>query len=222
MHGYTKYDEPTCCICQEIDSQAVPETIKKRYLITRRLQPWRDAFVVMPSVSPLSAGHLLVFPRRHVRQLAALSRLDGLELQQLAGHLVSSLASCFGPPYIFEHGASSAPDSACGIVHAHLHLVPLPADIHACLTADVERDFPADRVDCLSSVLCGANRSSAYLLYGSSVGALSLSRRPCIPSQLMRRRIAEKLGSSHWNWHDLSGLDEFAATLQSLTHLVPS
>ena len=114
-----------CCMCREIESGLAPPSIQERYSITHRVRLSNGSFAVLPTVSPLTAGHVLILPKRHVRQLAGLSASEMRELLTLVNSVSGLLAASYAPPYFFEHGPAAVNDSACGIVHAHLHLVPL-------------------------------------------------------------------------------------------------
>jgi diadenosine tetraphosphate (Ap4A) HIT family hydrolase len=79
-------------------------------------------FVVVAALSPISAGHCLVVPRRHVTSFAALP-LDLLpEVDQLI-HTSREVLSPRGDVVVAEHGTGTMSRCASCVSHAHLHLV---------------------------------------------------------------------------------------------------
>jgi diadenosine tetraphosphate (Ap4A) HIT family hydrolase len=210
---------PSCCMCAEISSGQFPDDFSEVYGSGSRICCENTGFVTLPTVSPLCAGHALILPREHVTCLSGLSmRLRG-ELLDCVETVRGQLAKRYGSQfYFFEHGTRSA-GLACGIDHAHLHVLPLSAEIADKLDVSVEADFSADAIAPFEDILSTAARTDgrAYLLRGSKLDRMRISFDDRIPSQYMRRIIADLESRSDWDWKFLSGQLEFRSTYEALT-----
>lgn len=179
-------------------------------------------FAVLPTLSPLSAGHVLIVPRSHVTSMSSLTEPIRGELANCADILRSQLERPFGSQfYLFEHGTGPG-EVKCGVDHAHLHLLPLSAKAAARVNLRINEDFTAHYHGHLEDALAYAaqTRRESYVLYGSDVKSMRISLAAHIPSQYVRRLIAETLSRSHWDWKLLTGQEEFSATCQALNKCV--
>lgn len=86
-------------------------------------------FVVFPDAAPIAPRHSLIVPQDHV---LSFSRLD-VDRQHATQRLVDYLTTHISAPedyvpYVFEHGSKEADETVgCGITHAHLHVLYVPA-----------------------------------------------------------------------------------------------
>jgi hypothetical protein len=113
----------------------------------------------------------------------------------------------FGNPIFFEHGATAANGGSCGIFHAHLHVVPLPAKTSIDLLFPEALNFNAD----LASVWTTLIDKSNYILMGGNEGVryrdLEADPGP-FPSQFFRRRLVEYFGLDRpWDWRSYSEVE---------------
>jgi diadenosine tetraphosphate (Ap4A) HIT family hydrolase len=162
-----------------------------------------EHFVAMPSIGQLFFGSLVVLPRTHIETSAKLKPKQKGELILFLDSLTHILRE-IGYPICFEHGALACTGGACGIYHAHFHLVPLPQPLQA------ELIFPAFTGSSpnLSSPLDLFKNCDEYLVIGNEAGFVhapveDMSFRP--QSQFLRKRLADyfKL-SKPWDWHQYS------------------
>jgi ATP adenylyltransferase len=73
---------------------------------------------------PYASGHLMVAPRRHVGEFAALTGEEALELHRLAAQGMEALGATFGPEG-YNLGWNLGRIAGAGVVdHVHLHVVP--------------------------------------------------------------------------------------------------
>jgi ATP adenylyltransferase len=73
---------------------------------------------------PYASGHLLVAPKRHVGDFAALADDEALEVHRLASAALAALAKVYAP-HGFNLGWNIGRVAGAGIEdHAHLHVVP--------------------------------------------------------------------------------------------------
>ena len=131
--------------------------------------------------------------------------------------VLERLSEQFGPDlYLFEHGVTSG-GVACGIDHAHLHVLPHPPEIVESVERQTEVDFPTHRrgslIDAIS--IRALERDQSYLLHGSNIGSIQISFSDQIPSQYMRRLVAVTRRRPDWDWKLLSGRAEFLSTREA-------
>lgn len=100
--------------------------------------------------------------------------------------------------HMFEHGSSAAGDTvACSVEHAHLHLVPADVQVWSSLARQFEWQELSNWEELPEAV-----QGHEYLMYRPPGGDfyVSIQEDGTVPSQLMRRVIANQLGDSDWNW----------------------
>jgi diadenosine tetraphosphate (Ap4A) HIT family hydrolase len=100
-----KYPCPFCFLA--------PERVVHR---TEHLVVIRDAF-------PVSPGHTLLIPRRHVTSLFDLTVVEWVELGQLLAEARTALRSEFQPDG-FNIGVNDGPAAGQIVAHLHVHLIP--------------------------------------------------------------------------------------------------
>ena len=99
---------PVCPFC----------TISRERIIcqTPHLVAIRDAF-------PVSPGHTLLIPRRHVASLLGLTIVEWVELGQLLTETHAALVAEFQPDG-FNIGVNDGAAAGQTVMHLHLHLIP--------------------------------------------------------------------------------------------------
>jgi diadenosine tetraphosphate (Ap4A) HIT family hydrolase len=166
----------------------------------RRVVAESDSFAVIPSLGPLADGHLLLCPRHHVRRLADISGASHAEYERLRRQLVRAQTQTYGGAiHVFEHGMACAHGSAlCTVDHAHVHFVPLPAELPALAVRNEIWCAFDGRLETLAALTAGR----AYVLYEPPGGPPLVAVDPGgrFESQHMRRLIADVLGAAEWNW----------------------
>lgn len=95
--------EPTCVFCQIVAGEA-PATIVRR---------WDDALAIVP-LNPVTAGHTLVIPIKHVRDVWINPAVSALTMRRAA-----ELAR---PPCNVI--TSAGREATQSVWHLHLHVVP--------------------------------------------------------------------------------------------------
>lgn len=84
---------------------------------------FRDAF-------PVSAGHTLVVPRRHVASFRELTPAEWAAALRLAKTLAAGLQSADSSITGFNFGANDGEVAGQSVFHCHLHLIPRRAGDH--------------------------------------------------------------------------------------------
>ncbi len=172
-------------------------------------------FAVIPSLGQIVEGYLLLLPIEHFKALGDLPDPFVDELAQICQLAGKVLRNEYGSFILFEHGTRSEGVGGCGIYHAHLHAVPLghvPDPVDA-----LKKNFPCAELTHLNQVSKESAGLPSYLFYQDSVGRRYLFDTGPLPSQYMRKILADALGEQHWNWRDAGREERLLATIRRLS-----
>jgi hypothetical protein len=144
--------------------------------------------------------------------------LDELETAEtLKTRLVDQLRSKYGAYLFFEHGARTSDSGGCGISHAHLHAVPFSLD-----KDPIEKLMGTFHFEVVSNLpeLKRIEPHKSYLYYESVRGSKYVLHPPHIPSQYIRRLLAEALGIERWDWRQCGSEEKLLSTLTDAARLL--
>jgi diadenosine tetraphosphate (Ap4A) HIT family hydrolase len=186
-----------CVICDEAEGRRSVNFIE-RYPEVASRTVWSDGTVFsMPCIGQLSTDHFLVMPVEH----RSTWRECGDEIRRLDEAIgqTSALLGISAPELlVFEHGAREPRDGGCGIYHAHLHVVPLNARVDPeWILGSTESKIATG----LRSALEAMTTNGSYALcghWGAEFRWTALTSP--LPSQYLRRRVAQALGQKNWDW----------------------
>jgi len=144
-------------------------------------------------------GHSLLITRNHFCSFAQLPSGMLGEFRDVRDQAISQLVRTYADPLLFEHGSSAElPSSGVCIQHAHIHLVPVQAPVEEWLG-----DFGnVTAYDMFAAASRRDDPPENYLWYRSQLGQEYLVRdffQP-VPSQFVRRALADHLEIRTWNW----------------------
>jgi ATP adenylyltransferase len=200
-------DEPsvTCQICGEIAGD--PESDAYHRLLgenayERRVIFESDVLAVLPSLGPLTPGHLLICPRQHIRRFAGAGSWEGA-YEEVENHARALLRDRVSPMIVsFEHGAAREGTAIpCTVDHAHVHLIALPDACEITLPRHVSWREIANSLDSLTQEV----RDDEYLTFVDFDERRWVSNGPSgtFESQLLRKVVAQAVGrSERWNWRE--------------------
>jgi ATP adenylyltransferase len=181
-------------------------------------------FVAIPTVGALVEGWLLIIPRTPILSFAQLSTPLFSELESFLKDAVLEIQSVYGSVSVFEHGPSCAASVVgCGVVYAHLHLVPVDCD----LLAGAKKIAPQilwRRAATIKDICQYAKIDSGYWFVQQTYGIDECYIGTCphekLVSQLFRKVIANHIGRPHdFDWKQHSGEAAIAATVEKLTNV---
>jgi diadenosine tetraphosphate (Ap4A) HIT family hydrolase len=173
-----------------------------------------ENFAVVPSLGQIVEGHMLIVPVRHYTALADMPAQIVGEVSELCVRVRSALAQSYGPTVFFEHGVRGTQAGGCGVDHAHLHAVPF-----TCSTEPIDelmRSHCLNLVGGIAELQKEVVPNSSYLYYEQTNGRAWACEIDFVPSQYLRKMVAESLGIESWDWR-VSGREQ--ALLSSITRL---
>jgi ATP adenylyltransferase len=155
-----------------------------------------DGCVVTPTLGSIIPNWLLIIPRQPVLNFARWRTENGSEPMELIGKVAGAQSGRNAPAIWFEHGAGFHGSTlACGVEHAHLHVLIDPPFSFAEFCELVRRGHdliwrrqPAD------SAYAQTSTGISYLITGSMREALVARDIVDVQSQFFRRIIAEMTG----------------------------
>ena len=147
-------------------------------------------------------GYSLIISKEHFLSFAYLPEHLFPELEAFRDNVLDKLHNISQHPItILEHGAiNRCQRGGSCIDHAHLHLMPLDADLYPILSGR----FSFDELGSMSEVRRFQDAQIPYLYHqreGLRSHAVGLAQD--VPSQLLRRIACEALGEPElWDWRD--------------------
>jgi diadenosine tetraphosphate (Ap4A) HIT family hydrolase len=197
-------------IASELATGYLPEQFRAEVGLETRFLAQTRSLALLPTVSPLCVGHVLLFAKDDHLSMGELLRCRG-SIESEIGKMAALYKDRFGPPLLFEHGSVEGGTVACGVTRAHLHLIP---------RSQIKFDGLCTAID--SEIGTGVNQPfvglkkihSEYIFISKDLEAIGrVWQGEQLPSQMVRRHIARELSLSEWNWRALFGWDVLRATI---------
>jgi len=120
------------------------------------------------------------------------------ELSRLCGRVRSALSQVYGPALFFEHGIRGAQAGGCGVEHAHLHAVPFDSAREPIV--ELKKNNSLKMIDGISELGEQVSPNSPYLYYEQTNGQAWVCEAERIPSQYVRKLLAQSIGIESWDW----------------------
>ena len=172
-------------------------------------------FVVVPSLGQIVEGYLLIASKKHFISIGEMPSELYPELEAVQEKVRKVLSANYGIPLFFEHGpVSVAKKGGCCVEHCHLHAVPAKIEI----LDELKKHFKCRKIKDFSALKRQFNKKKQYFFYESNSGQrFVFELPPAVPSQYIRKVIANKIGSPEkWDWKTCPGADEFIRTIKKL------
>jgi ATP adenylyltransferase len=161
-----------------------------------------DGCVVAPSLGSIVPNWLLIVPRKPFANLVRWAAGTNTEVSLLMSHVLARAGVSSERALWFEHGAAAhGSPVACGVDHAHLHLIVDPPFSFDQFISNARKAAPicwqlSTRIDPKN-----VPYDVSYLFAGSwNCAALALHVE-CVGSQFFRRVIADLIGQpTAWDY----------------------
>jgi diadenosine tetraphosphate (Ap4A) HIT family hydrolase len=212
----THCESCVCSLCEEFAGTSAPllKEVMSHEVETRILWEGND-WLLIPTIGPLTPGHLLLVPRKHYFSVLRSPSEVLTEFNALLERCASKLQSLYKKDVlVFEHGTIDGQKN-CGacIEHAHLHIAPGPSTFISSATSE----FPGWSYRSTITDLIPLIGNSPYMLIGSVKPQPFFGVRQCrdhIPSQFLRRVFAQELEEKvDWDWRKHPNANTFLKTM---------
>lgn len=212
---------PACCFCDELSGghENQYKAIYGREAPSRLL--WRTTnFAVVPSLGALVQDYLLVIPFSHVTSIRELGVSARQELASTVGQLRACLEDGARRTVIFEHGNPvGATSGGCGIVHAHLHVVPIKRQVSGPPKKPGISWRKLNGLMPYESLEAATAGDKPYLYFCGQDAESWVAIVDGVESQFFRRWLVAELELGSWDWRE-AGIEE--AVLDSIRRLSKS
>jgi diadenosine tetraphosphate (Ap4A) HIT family hydrolase len=198
-------------IADELTSRRMPKFFQGRLGRAKRILAETDALTMLPTVSPLTVGHVLVFSKSADMSFADALQSNATIKPQLS-FLQEEYEARFGAAICFEHGSSGRSQTACGVSRAHLHLLPAASVCIDNLRVELRNDL-GDPLFVSLEEYASKLAQQEYVTVGTLASGFAAWAIKDIPSQIVRRSIARQLHLPHWDWKNLFGWDVVSQTI---------
>lgn len=201
-----------CPFCQELQTGRLPDYCGAD--IDSRILHETDHFVVIPDISPLVPGHVMIVPKAHILCYGAVEAAAQDEFLSIVNATRTVLSEYYGLSVLLEHGTSSLEPVADHVTHAHLHVVPAPIDIRDSLS-----NFHTTAIASIFDLSQWAARDEEYIYFESCAGERFVADRIVgIKRLFFRREIAKQIGIPDplWDWRQHILTDNLRSTMATL------
>jgi diadenosine tetraphosphate (Ap4A) HIT family hydrolase len=202
-----------CDFCDEL-SKGKENAFARVYGSLSRVLFDNENFVVMPSLGQIVEGYVLIVPTKHYTAMADMSSDLHEDLTRVCLRVRNSLAQVYGPALFFEHGVRGTEAGGCGVEHAHLHAVPFDAAREPI--DELKKNHSFRMIESISELNQRVSPNSPYLYYEQTNGQAWVCETEHIPSQYVRKLLAESIGIESWDWR-VSGREQ--SLLRTITRL---
>lgn len=206
MEGVNLEDKK-CPFCAELQK---PETsiINKNRIIAQT-----DSFVVFPTTGGFVRNYQLIVPKSHINCFGELSSRQYKELKDIILWQEEVNNEFFNSNFaMFEHGALNPHnESGKSIVHAHLHVFPN----NKSLLEEIKKyNFTVLKNGDITDLSKVCKEHDTYLYYKDIDGQSYIITHQGLPSQFLRKVLAESLGMDKWNWRENPLLDKIEESIK--------
>ena len=184
-----------------------------------------DNFFVIPTLGCLVKNYILIVSKRHEYSMCSLNEYEKKDLNDLTNKFRMLLKEKHGFfPIVFEHGASRLDmnrnawnRSACCVLHAHIHLVPLKLNcqVEMCSTLELSEISGFEELQVL-----GKDKHYLSFLDNSGKTFFRDASGTVLPTQIIRQWIAKDIETASWDWRQHPFEENIIATIDELKYLI--
>lgn len=178
-----------------------------------------ENFFVIPALGCFVQNYIVIVSKRHINSMCYLQSTEKRDLENLINDFRTMLKEVYGFfPIVFEHGSSTneVSNSACSVMHAHMHIVPLRLQDQSEMITSLEMN----RINGYRQFYSEGN-DNPYVFFMDNAGIMYFREIKNsdidIPSQVIRRWIAKDIGyPTMWDWKIYPFSDNVIATVAQL------
>lgn len=174
-----------------------------------------EHFRVFPSIGQLLEGYLLIAPIAHYAAADEMPLKLISEMNEICKVVRTILSREHGPCIFFEHGAREQVNGGCGIYHSHIHAIPLGGVLDP--VTSLKQMFRYTEFADYTETCRQSATLPCYLYYQDKDEKNYLFETGPLPSQYMRKLIANEIGTQNWNWRTAGKEDRLLRTIDRLS-----
>lgn len=196
-----------CPFCNELEN-GYNDIVKKSRIIAET-----ENFIVFPTTGGFVENYQLIVPKKHINCFGELSVDQLKELKNIILWQKEINKKYYNmQSSMFEHGALH-PNNESGksIVHAHLHIFPNSTSLLDIIS---KYNFGIECIDDIADLRTTCTKYASYLYYSDVDNKNYIITHQGIPSQFLRKVLAESLGKNNWNWREYPLIDEIEKNLE--------
>lgn len=196
-----------CPFCLEIKDNLNNPTNKNRIIKETK------NFIVIPTIGSFVDNYLLIISKKHINCFKQLNEKEFLELNDLTNWIKNINKTYFKTKtIIFEHGSFEKNNtSGKSIIHAHWHILPFSKSLLGNLLNN--KSFIIKEIKSLNSLNNLEDDKNDYLYYEDINEKCYIINHQELPSQYLRKVIANSLNIDTWNWREYPYFDKIDKTL---------
>lgn len=155
----------------------------------------------------------LIVPKKHINCFGELSIEELKELKEIINWQQEINKKYLDShTLMFEHGALyPSNESGKSIVHAHLHIFP---NNKSLLKGILDYGFDILEINDINDLQQVCHEYSKYLYYCDIDGKNYIITHQGIPSQFLRKVLADSLQKQEWNWRESPMIDKIEQNLK--------
>lgn len=206
-----------CDFCEEAVTKRLSGKYRARYEVEKRILLEDANNMAIPTISPLSCGHVLIVPKHHITSILQIEIGLLADFLKFADFVESLVRKNFGPTVVFEHGVGQGKGGGCGISHAHMHILPLAMNEARKVQIAISKNYRLSDPFDIRHVFEWIDKKRTYLLFGFTLKEIKVAYSDVVVCQYLRKVISEILKKQQWDWNALYGVKDFLSTFKILS-----
>lgn len=165
-----------------------------------------ETLIVLPSLGGFVENYQLIIPKEHIFCFGELTKEELIVLNMIIIWQQEINKKYFNKgTLLFEHGALNPKnESGKSVVHAHLHIFPSEKSM---LDEINKYDFGVEKINDISDLKEICQIYETYLYYHDLDGQDYIITHHGVPSQFLRKVMADSLDIKEWNWREFPHQD---------------
>jgi diadenosine tetraphosphate (Ap4A) HIT family hydrolase len=177
---------------------------------------------VIPDISPICCGHFLIITRDHINSFGSASDKTFVSLKSAVEFIKNSVYRT-NTIMLFEHGAVFPHTAGASVDHAHMHIIPLSANLEMIIDRYIYRSCTilSHKIRADQFILQQfAENNQPYLFYATINDAWAYPVEK-LPNQFLRRALVDYMHiETNYNWKLAYNTEESKALYTQTLNMV--
>jgi len=197
-----------CEFCDELAAFKTSRIGKLYPELNSRVLIKTKNFSVIPTIGQLLSPMLMIITNDHYDRFSEIDEFPSYEFDTVVDEIQNRINA---PVILFEHGAKCTTGKACGVYHAHIHILPLISDFNPeSLIGSGYHSF-----NNITDSFKFLAQTENYLLYRDNLGGFFCStvekslNKEIFSSQYFRKWLTKNyVPDKDWNWNNYNFKEE--------------